>query len=295
MVYDEKYIVVEYRKGRTTKDIAMELGTYNTTIRRILKRNNVKLRGVQKVNSSVKHNPFKRNDELSDYFLGLIATDGSISNDVFTLSLKESDKYIVEELNDFLKKTTPVSRTYHSTHKYVAYECRFRDKRGLVLDWLRRKCNFINKSYEAKLYVPINYNILRGIIDGNGSIMLKEPDSPLKYTVISICGRSRAFMEQIKFFLNKEGYKVTERTREDGLITISVCRRLDVLRLGYNLYNNANIFLMRKYLNWSHYYENSRTNNRLNSVKEWHLTLSQIHPPYLDKVVIKEDGEVQRL
>lgn len=37
-----------------------------------------------------------------------------------------------------------------------------------ALTYLERVANFHNKSFDAKIYIPITYNILRGILDGDG-------------------------------------------------------------------------------------------------------------------------------
>jgi len=76
------YIIKEYKKGRTQKDIATELGTYNTTIRRILIRNNVEVLGNDKLQTVVKHNPFLNlNDDETLYWLGYLIADGNISKE----------------------------------------------------------------------------------------------------------------------------------------------------------------------------------------------------------------------
>ena len=46
---DDNYIVEEYLKGRTQKDIASELNTYNTSIRRVLLRNKVTIRSNKEI------------------------------------------------------------------------------------------------------------------------------------------------------------------------------------------------------------------------------------------------------
>ena len=55
-----------------------------------------------------KHNPFKRNDEYSEYFLGLLLTDGCITykdkdhnNLHINLSLSEIDSYMVENFRNW--------------------------------------------------------------------------------------------------------------------------------------------------------------------------------------------------
>lgn len=59
-----------------------------------------------------------------------------------------------------------------------------------AVEWLERKANFIRKSYSAKLYIPLNWNILRGIIDGDGSMILSN-----KCYKISIISASIALID----------------------------------------------------------------------------------------------------
>ncbi len=58
MKYNEQEIVEKYNNKVNTVILARELGTYNTTIRRILLRNNIKLRSSGEVQAKVKSNPF---------------------------------------------------------------------------------------------------------------------------------------------------------------------------------------------------------------------------------------------
>ena len=104
----ELSILEDYKTGKTTVEIAQKCNTYNTSIRRVLLRYSIIPRTTQRVNRLCKHNPFKKSDEMSDYFLGLLLTDGCImakskssSNYVINLSLSEVDGYIVEAYRDW--------------------------------------------------------------------------------------------------------------------------------------------------------------------------------------------------
>jgi hypothetical protein len=258
-------IIKLYKEGMSQKEIANLYSTYNTSIRRILIRNNVKIRGEAASQAYVKKNPFKRNDEKSDYFLGLLLTDGCISNNKISLSLKEGDVYILEEFAKFCSPKLQVTKYYHSVHNKFQYSVHFKDSRRIVIGYLEKLGRFTNKSYECKLYKPVNYNILRGIIDGDGSIYSTNRGKSLR---VSICSKSKDFINQIAYFYQKEGYGYFINQRKDGLYYIHVDSKEDLLRLGYNLYHDAHIFLKRKYERWSHFAEMQRQNNTLNSGNE---------------------------
>lgn len=108
----ELSIINDYISGLNTVEIAKKWNTFNTSIRRVLIRNNVPLRSLKEV-LSVK-NPFKIGDEYSEYFLGLLLTDGCVhyrkdTNSVSTtLSLK--DEEMVSKFRDFVNPSAKVSK-----------------------------------------------------------------------------------------------------------------------------------------------------------------------------------------
>lgn len=263
-------IVRLYRSGKSQKEIAQIYNTFNTSIRRVLLRNKVLIRSNSRVNRLCKHNPFKRNDEKSDYFLGLLLTDGSISknttksSNTICLSLNQRDGYIVEEFRDFVSPKLKLQKVFQKLNNSYMYAVSFVNTEAE--EWLRRKGNFNNKSFECKIYTPINWNILRGIFDGDGGF---HPNNG--HLDFFICSKSLVFIEQIKFFLNKEGFYPHIKKRENGngnsLYYIEIYKIKEVLRLGELMYNNAHIFIKRKYERWLAFYE-SRRAYTLNSGKE---------------------------
>lgn len=86
--------------------------------------------------------------------------------------------------------------------------------------------------------------------------------------LLLVCSKSKDFINQIAYFYQKEGYGYFINQRKDGLYYIHVDSKEDLLRLGYNLYHDAHIFLKRKYERWSHFAEMQRQNNTLNSGNE---------------------------
>ena len=74
-------IIKLYESGVSAKDIATKYGTYNTSIRRVLLRNNIKLRDSSEAQASVKTNPFAEweTKEAAAYWLGYLAADGCVS------------------------------------------------------------------------------------------------------------------------------------------------------------------------------------------------------------------------
>lgn len=267
----EENILRMYKEGKSQKEIANYYRTFNTSIRRVLLRNNIILRGNNKIQRLCKHNPFKRNDEFSEYFLGLLLTDGCISSNItknsnsINLSLNERDSYIVETFRDWASPKSKISKVLQKLNNSYMYSVSITNEE--VEEWLRRKGNFNNKSYNCKLYTPITWNILRGIFDGDGGFHFNSG-----HLNFSICGKSLIFIQQIKYFLNKYGFTsyIKERFNNQGnsLYYIEIYKINDVIKLGEYMYNNAQIFIKRKFDKWLSFYESRGYKYTLNSGKE---------------------------
>lgn len=236
----EDYIIKLYESGKTQKEIAGILNTYNTTIRRILLRNNIILRSNSDIQTKIQNKKFKGTN--SDYFLGLIITDGCISNNALTLSLQQKDYYILENFAKFLGKEVKVNKYFHKTHnKYQYY---VKGKNIELMEYLKTLANFNNKSKELELYRPISWEMLRGIFDGDGSVVLVNNDKSMRWFVTSA---SEIFINQIYDFLKKGGYNPTI-TSYKGIFCVNLYRKKELNSLFENLYNDTNMFLKRKHI-----------------------------------------------
>lgn len=238
--YNENEIIEWYLNGLNTKEIANKLGTYNTTIRRILLRNNIKLRTVLDMARRYSRTDiFESNlSREENYFLGLLITDGCISDNRITLGLKESDISILERFAKFMGDDVKVNHYFHRKHAINQFEVKVRNK--IVSNNLKKLANFNNKSYDLELYIPLNFDILRGIIDGDGSTLGQN---------IKIFGMSTIFLNQIKSFLLKYNIESYIR-RNKTCYQLNIYKQKDVLFLYDKLYYDTDLFLERKKLNF---------------------------------------------
>lgn len=258
----ESEILRMYRGGMTQKQIADELGTYNTSIRRVLIRNGITPKGNDKQQRLCKHNPFRKGDEYSDYFLGLLMTDGNIDDrHRIRLSLNEKDGYLIQEFLNWASPKSKLTKTLQKLNNSYMWSASITNEDAY--EYLIKRGNFHNKSFEAKLYTPINYTILRGIFDGDGGYAITNNGSTLRFY---ICGKSATFIKQIEAFLIKNGYSPRVTYIHD-LWYVNLYRVEDVIGIGEQLYNNAHIFCRRKYERWLAFYESRRANG-VNSGEE---------------------------
>lgn len=285
----EAEIVNLYKKGYNQKEIAKMYNTYNTSIRRVLVRQGVSPRPITKVARYCKHNPFKsdsKHDEKSEYFLGLLLTDGCISKGrkavrvpSINLSLSDIDGYMVEQFRDWASPKQVVSKVLQKINNSYMYSVNITNEEAV--EWLNRKGNFKNKSFNAKIYCPITWHILRGIFDGDGSWKAVNNNQGLHFFV---CGLSKDFMYQVYNFLQKNNLNVhirfvePDKWHKNGLYYVEICSYVDAIKVGLNMYSNAHIYLKRKYDKWLTFYESRRDKYTLNSGKEWHSNPEQNLP-----------------
>lgn len=94
---ENEIIKMYVNENKTQKEIANYFGTYNTSIRRVLLRNNITIRSNSELLSFVKLENLKNKEgtESFDYFLGILATDGCITDDRIVLDFSEENKEIL--------------------------------------------------------------------------------------------------------------------------------------------------------------------------------------------------------
>jgi intein-encoded DNA endonuclease-like protein len=71
---EQKQIIDLYLNGKNQVEIAKLFNTYNTSIRRILLKHNIKIISSGDRQRFVKNNPFLKNNEISNYFFGMLIT-----------------------------------------------------------------------------------------------------------------------------------------------------------------------------------------------------------------------------
>lgn len=255
----EDSIVQDYLSGFNTVQIANKWNTYNTSIRRVLLRRGITPKTI-KERLSVP-NPFSDSDEKSEYFLGLLLTDGCVyhrknTNSVAT-SLSLKDREIVESFKDFINPSAKVSKILQK--KYGTYMYAFSVRNDNIASWLEERGNFTNKSYECDIYIPLTSHILRGIFDGDGYWHSTNNGHTM---VWGVCGKSRVFLEKIQKFLleNKIVSQLSKRKKgEDNyLYYLEISKTVDIVRVANLMYKDAHIFLIRKYDKWHLFEETLR-------------------------------------
>lgn len=193
-------------------------------------------------------NFFKQIDnEEKAYILGLIASDGHISNDSIYIQLHAKDTDILEKIVNILCPLKEI-KTLKNNMKRICFSSK---------QWVRditRHLN-INPGKKSKivdlstnLSIDLFYCFLRGIVDGDGSIGTKYKDK--LYPVLNIATTSSSLKETIQKYINIPSNIYPNSIVWNGRKCLPI---LD------NIYKNASIYLDRKYNNYLRclqYYEN---------------------------------------
>ncbi len=256
----ELSILSDYKSGLNTVEIAKKWNTYNTSIRRVLLRYGITPRTSKEV-QSIKINPFNIKEEKSQYFLGLLLADGCIhhrkSTNSVSISLSLKDKEMVEKFRDFICPKNKVSSVLQKKYNTFMFTVSIRS--DIIASWLEQHGNFHNKSYNCDIYIPLTWNILRGIFDGDGYWHNTNKGNNMAW---GICGKSKTFLDKIQQFLSHHNIVsyLSERrkTANSTLYYLEVYKLCDVVKLASLMYKDAHIYLLRKYVIWHLFEETLR-------------------------------------
>lgn len=254
-------------ENKNTVEIANIFNTYNTTIRRILQRNNIKIRTASEARRFIDLNDIKSKEGTSDfdYFLGLLATDGCITNNRIILDFSKENKELLDYWNEFLGNKCNITCSIHKVFKVPQYRIAFKNKE--VADYLGTFGIVPNKTFQLHLKY-INWDVLRGIIDGDGCVLHRNNDKTVAIGITSGC---KEFLEQIKDFYTSFGinsYLKESSRNKNPTYDLYVYKTSDILIIYEHLYKNAHYFLKRKESKFGSLLKKFNRQSLVNSGKE---------------------------
>lgn len=269
---DENYVCKLYENGLSTHEISHMLTVSRSPIQRILKKNNILIRRVghpQKYTCN--ENFFKNDNEEVFYVAGFIAADGTIRKQkyskVLKIALSSKDKNHLIKIQKLLENNSPIknyiakskngkiakNNAKHTTYKYSELTITSSN----IFDDLSRFNILPNKTYNYTL--PnwlINHELfrhfIRGYIDGDGSICVSYKNDYHKPQIsFSLLGNYDVLNDinniLIKIGINKA--KINHKLNTKNTYRIRYSGNIQMFKLGNFLYENATIYLDRKYNN----------------------------------------------
>lgn len=247
--------------------IADKYATYATSVKRILDRRSVKTRTLKEANGVVQLEDIKSKEGSRDfnYFLGLLATDGCVTGDRVVLDFSENNKELLDYWNEFLGNKCNITKSIHKIYKVTQYRIAFRNQE--ICDYLGSFGIIPRKTYGLTLKY-IDWDVLRGIIDGDGCVLSRNNDTTVS---IGITSGSKQFLEQISKFYLDNGIKSYLKESNRNLNTtydLYVHKTEDILKIYKNLYENAHFYLKRKKLKFGPVLKKLSIDQLVNSGKE---------------------------
>ena len=205
----------------------------------------------------------KLNTPEFEYFLGILATDGSICNNIIALEFSEENKEILDHWNNFLGGNMNIN--IHTNARGVDYyKIAFQD-----LEFSKMLESYgitAKKSYTLELSY-INWNILLGIFDGDGSLSIDTRHGISgKFRIAS---GSEIFLKQIQEFLKQNNIKSSiYKDSHSKCMSLTVEILQDIVSIYNNIYKDSSYFLKRKYDKFGPLLEKFNSSNSVNSVNE---------------------------
>lgn len=260
----EKIIKYYLSQPMTIKQVEDKYGLSHPTMTKILK--DVPKYPKAKLNNPNANERFfeKIDSEEKAYFLGLLISDGNVFKDntgrqaSISITLDLKDEYILQKFKEVLNVNTSISKDGRGCGQIAI-------RSNLMADDLKQYGVVPRKSYIT--YLPkINdiymSHLIRGILDGDGSILAKlspRQDGHNKYLhSISFCGSHQLMEDIAKYLYNnlqlKQSIQVYDY-QDKNLSDIHIQNYEDMEKVGNWLYKDATIYLIRK-------------NNIYNSFKE---------------------------
>lgn len=253
---DVKKEIVEYYLSRPTTidDVAKKYNYSTPTILKIL--NSF---GVKRYTKAQLYSPHFREDYFSSidtekkaYFLGLLLTDGCIHSSkgrspMVCLSLKDEDKYIIEELKSELRSNKTITSDGRgcSGVQFLSTQ--------LVRD-LKKHGLTSNKSMHETLPTGVSpdlmRHVLRGVFDGDGNYdFTSRPGRKVHRKAIRLCGGRPLLtdvMEHIHSNVHIESTRLLKEHCNDELYSIAYYKNDSIASLIEYMYSDATIYLKRK-------------------------------------------------
>ena len=187
------------------------------------------------------------NTEHKAYILGLIMSDGSISEDKISISL--NDKDLIEQIRDLIN---PKRKIYNYKKSYTIMWANKED-----LQFLKSIGVTTNKSYDASVYFGIPNNLMchyiRGWFDGDGCVFNsnthdKKTNKIYSYTYVSFTTGSLNAVQGLQKMLEmNEIFTTCNQDNRKNVWYVTIKRKEMVNKFKDFIYNNATIKLDRKY------------------------------------------------
>lgn len=258
----EKMIVNDYLNYTLHKIIKSKYNISNGCIQGILNRNKIRrINDLKRIENRRKYKfdqgKFQNIDtEEKSYWLGYLMADGCVAKNMNTVSICSKDKITIEKFRSFIGDTNiPILPSKNCAGLQNQSVIKI-NSRKMCFDLTKHGCT-PQKAY--RIYIPnINKDLLnhflRGYFDGDGCFYIRKDRNIWGNASITSC--SNIILKQVQNLLkelnilrkNREYIRYTlSKNKKSKYGTINIGSIKEIVKFGDFLYNNATIFLQRKF------------------------------------------------
>ena len=202
-------------------------------------------------NAKITENPFLPRTCESDYWVGMLLSDGNISQLKHSIKLSQGGKN-----KDHMLK-------YHKFLKYIPRLYDYKDRNMYLIvfghkeasDWLINIGITPAKCHDVKLNIPFNWDIVRGYFDGDGGFLRNFKST--SYFSIKFTSSSLILLQQLQNFLLEENissklYSEISKKYKTTIFRLNI-KGNSKLIFCTKMYHNATIYMDRKKEMWDYY------------------------------------------
>lgn len=249
----EQMIIARYQEGLTATEV-LRFVPFKTrkTVYDVLEKHGI-----------AKRSPYGRADyksyneaifanvdtQAKAYWLGILLTDGYISDTRKgcdpQVGLQMIDCELLEKFREFLGSTNPVLRI---KARSIRHQPMYR-----VTVFSRRMVNDLSRYGVVPRKSPLTYlpvldpelmpHLLRGILDGDGTISHRNDGG----VIIGYCGSERLVTEIRMWLICKLELSDNKLHKNEAVSFIQWSLAADIKKIAHYLYENADVYLERKF------------------------------------------------
>lgn len=294
-IEEEKQIIDKYVNGLSMRVIASEHDISAPSVKKILEKYSIDARKKKGLKHCVHHRTIDlsvwKDQEGSaefDYLIGILATDGCITGTQIAAEFAENNKEILDHYNQFLGNRCNINSRYCPKRRNTYYSLKYKNED--IVKYLASFGIVPRKTKTVKLKY-INWNVLRGIFDGDGSI-IRDPRVKCSFK-FKITSGSIDFIEQIADFYRENDIEYYINTESgptgNSWINITVGKTKDIYKIYCEMYKDSPFFLNRKKEKFGPIVEKFTNSNSVNSVNE--IENSKTEPSLTEEGAETRNGE----
>ena len=224
--------------------ISKRYNVSEATIIRILRNNNINIRR-HPVHKFDEHYFDSINTANKAYLLGFLYADGCVNkNNVISFTVHQKDREILEMYVSELRATNQITYIPNKPHVRIAFCSKHMCDTLIDLGCGHNKTNSLSFPNIPKEYI---YDFIRGFMDGDGSISITKRNYH-KYISLSFTG-TKEMMNELKLLFEVDNLVSFYR----NAYALHIGKTKDVMRILNKIYNNAELYLTRKFDKYQEY------------------------------------------